>query len=134
AAFFFARLAEEAAEPVLRRLLDAFSRDEFRHTQAIADVLQRRVQRDPALVEPVLEAALHFTHYGAEAVDVGPTAAGPDLTAASSRARPPGRHGLQPPGGAGVWPQSGGVQEARRRRPPAAARGAQPGVNRAERG
>jgi hypothetical protein len=81
AAFFFARGADEAREPVLRDLLKAFSRDEFRHAQAIADVLQRRLQRQPEGVEDALRAALHFSHYGKAAVEVVPTADEHDLPA-----------------------------------------------------
>ena len=81
AGFFFTRLAREVEEPVLRTILDAFARDEFRHTQGIADVLERRVRRDPSLSERVLEAAARFRHYGNDAVEAVPTAEETDLTA-----------------------------------------------------
>lgn len=83
AAYFFARVAEEAREPVLGGLLRAFSREEFRHAQGLADVLKRRVASDKTgqTAEAILQAAQHFHHYGAEAVALVPRASEYDLTA-----------------------------------------------------
>ena len=81
AAYFFAGLSREAAEPVLRRLLIEFARDEFRHAEAVGDVLRRRTREGTAVATQVLEAAEQFTHYGADVVETVPTAETPAFQA-----------------------------------------------------
>jgi hypothetical protein len=68
AVYFFRRLGEQAAEPVLKGLLALISADEVRHAQSASDLLARRIATDPSTVERVLNAAADFRHYGSEAV------------------------------------------------------------------
>ncbi|MGQ0642003.1 MAG: hypothetical protein ACT4P6_14730 [Gemmatimonadaceae bacterium] len=70
AAYFFLRLSRRTREPVLRELLGAMARDEFRHSAAARDVLKGRVDRGEAAPSDVLSAAEHFRHYGSDVVDV----------------------------------------------------------------
>lgn len=70
AAYFFLRISRRTREPVLRELLGHMARDEFRHSASAGDVLKKRVDRDPALVQQVLAAAERFRHYGSDVVEV----------------------------------------------------------------
>jgi hypothetical protein len=74
AAYFFRRLAERAEEPVLAELLRYIAADEVRHAQSASDLIAKRLARDPALADRVLEAAVGFHHYGEEAVGQVPVA------------------------------------------------------------
>jgi hypothetical protein len=68
ASYFFHRLSEQAAEPVLKNLLERIAADEIRHAQSAADLIAKRIAADPDLVPQVLDAAKHFSHHGAEVV------------------------------------------------------------------
>jgi hypothetical protein len=74
AAYFFRRLGEQAAEPVLAQLLSLIAADEVRHAQSASDLLAKRIAADPAVATRVLEAAADFRHYGSEAVTEVPVA------------------------------------------------------------
>lgn len=74
AAYFFRRLAAQAAEPVLRRLLLLIAADEVRHAQGAADLVSKRIAADSAVRERVLRAAAGFRHFGEEAVGQVPVA------------------------------------------------------------
>jgi hypothetical protein len=74
AAYFFRRLGEQPAEPVLRRLLQLIAADEVRHAQSASDLIAKRIAADPALVPRVLDAAASFHHFGEEAVGAVPVA------------------------------------------------------------
>ena len=87
ASWFFRRLAEQAREPVLVRLLGLIARDEVRHAQSASDLIARRVASDPSLAPRVLEAAAGFRHYGDEVVGRVPVALAGDLAAIKSFAR-----------------------------------------------
>ena len=81
AAYFFLRLAEQAREPILRRLLSFMGRDEVRHAQGAFRVLETRLAADPNLKDEVLRAALTFRHYGLDVVDEVPVAVQNDIEA-----------------------------------------------------
>jgi hypothetical protein len=81
AAYFFLRLSRQVAEPVLRRIAEFISKDEFRHTQFAFDLLLPRVRDDNGARERVLSAALHFRHVGADVVPYVPIAEKNDLQA-----------------------------------------------------
>ena len=66
ASYFFHRLSEQAAEPVLKNLLERIAADEIRHAQSAADLIAKRIAADPDVVPQVLDAAMHFTHHGAD--------------------------------------------------------------------
>jgi hypothetical protein len=70
AAYFFLRISRRTNEPVLKELLGYMARDEFRHSASAGDVLQKRIDRDPAVARQVLAAAERFRHYGSDVVDV----------------------------------------------------------------
>jgi rubrerythrin len=74
AAYFFRRLAERAEEPVLAELLRYIAADEVRHAQSASDLIAKRLGRDPALADRVLDAAVSFHHYGEEAIGQVPVA------------------------------------------------------------
>jgi hypothetical protein len=63
-AHHFHRLAEECEEPVLRELLTLMTADETRHAQCIGDLIAKRVVGDRAMASRVLDAAVHFHHFG----------------------------------------------------------------------
>lgn len=81
AAYFFLRLARQAAEPVLREIGGFIAQDEFRHTQFAFDLLAPRVAADAGARERVLRAAAEFTHLGADVVPHVPVAEKNDLGA-----------------------------------------------------
>jgi hypothetical protein len=74
AAFHFMKDAKRARDPVLRHILKLVGRDELRHTQFAYDLLALRIQRDPAEVINVQEAARAFRHIGLEVVAEVPIA------------------------------------------------------------
>lgn len=74
AAYFFRRLGEQAAEPVLKQLLALIAADEVRHAQSAADLIAKRIAADAGVRLRVLDAAAEFRHYGAEAVGAVPVA------------------------------------------------------------
>jgi hypothetical protein len=74
ASYFFRRLAEQAAEPVLRELLGLIAADEVRHAQSASDLIDKRIAADRSLVPRVLHAAAHFRHFGEQAIGAVPVA------------------------------------------------------------
>lgn len=74
AAYFFRRLAAQAAEPVLADFLARIAADEVRHAQSASDLIAKRIEGDPGLIPDVLEAAASFQHYGTEVVSEIPVA------------------------------------------------------------
>lgn len=74
AAYFFRRLAEQAAEPVLAGVLRRIAADEVRHAQSASDLIEKRIAADSSVVPAVLEAAASFRHYGGEVVTDIPVA------------------------------------------------------------
>lgn len=65
AAAFFRDLSELAREPVLKALLRRLGAEEVAHSRFAAELLERRIERDPALGRRVLECARSFRHVGA---------------------------------------------------------------------
>ena len=74
AAYFFRRLAAQAEEPQLAKLLDLIAADEVRHAQSASDLIAKRVRADRSIVPRVLRAAAGFKHYGSEVVGTVPVA------------------------------------------------------------
>jgi rubrerythrin len=74
ASYFFRRLGEQAEEPVLVELLKWIAADEVRHAQSASDLIAKRIAADPDLVARVLDAAIHFRHFGEEAIGEVPVA------------------------------------------------------------
>lgn len=87
ASYFFRRLAEQTREPVLARLLGLIAADEVRHAQSASDLIAKRIDADPSLVDEVLEAAAHFHHFGERAVGEVPVAMPGDPIAIATFAR-----------------------------------------------
>ena len=87
ASYFFRRLGEQTAEPVLRELLGWIAADEVRHAQNASDLIAKRVALDPGLIPSVLSAAAHFRHFGEEAVDSVPVSLPGDPLAIRTFAR-----------------------------------------------
>jgi hypothetical protein len=86
--YFFRRLGEQAAEPVLAELLSLIAADEVRHAQSASDLIAKRIAADRAAVVPrVLDAAAHFHHFGERAVGTVPVAMPGDPLAIRSFAR-----------------------------------------------
>ena len=81
AAYFFLRLARQAAEPVLAQIAGHIARDEFRHTQFAFDLLDVRLKQDPGLRDRVLQTGLDFRHVGADVVSSVPVSEKNDLAA-----------------------------------------------------
>ena len=81
AAYFFRRLAENAREPVLERVLRRIAADEVRHAQSASDLIAKRIRADRALVGRVLNAANSFEHYGSAVVPEVPVAMHGDAVA-----------------------------------------------------
>src|SRR5215207_6513351 len=61
--------------------------DEVRHAQAASDLLATRIASDPGIVPAVLEAAVHFHHFGEQVVADVPVALPGDPRAIRSFAR-----------------------------------------------
>jgi hypothetical protein len=87
ASYFFRRIGEQATDPVLAELLTFIAADEVRHAQAASDLLQARIASDPRVVPAVLDAAVHFHHFGEQAVADVPVALPGDPLAIRSFAR-----------------------------------------------
>lgn len=81
ASYFFRRLGDQAREPVLSRLLATIAADEVRHAQGASDLLAKRVAADPSNAHRILDAAVHFRHYGEYAVAAVPVAMTGDAVA-----------------------------------------------------
>ena len=87
ASYFFRRVGEQATDPVLAELLAFIAADEVRHAQAASDLLAARIASDPTVVSAVLDAAVHFHHFGEQAVADVPVALPGDPLAIRSFAR-----------------------------------------------
>ena len=74
ASYFFRRLGERAAEPVLAELLALIAADEVRHAQSASDLIAKRIAADPTVIPRVLDAAYGFHHFGEEVVGAVPVA------------------------------------------------------------
>jgi hypothetical protein len=85
--YFFRRLGQRQAEPVLSGLLSRIAADEVRHAQSASDLIAKRIAADPSLVSAVLDAAAHFRHFGEEAVGSVPVAMAGDPLAIRTFAR-----------------------------------------------
>jgi rubrerythrin len=81
ASYFFRRLGEDSDEPVLAKLLRLIAADEVRHAQGASDLIAKRIAADPSNARRVLDAAVHFRHYGEQAVDAFPVAMAGDAIA-----------------------------------------------------
>lgn len=84
---FFRRLAEQAPDPVLADLLRLIAADEVRHAQSAADLIARRIAADRGIVPQVLAAAVHFRHFGEQALGEVPVAMPGDPLAIRTFAR-----------------------------------------------
>lgn len=87
ASYFFRRLAGQAQEPVLQRILTLIAADEVRHAQSASDLLAKHVRSDPTARERILEAAVQFKHFGGEVVGDVPVAMPGDETAIQTFAK-----------------------------------------------
>jgi hypothetical protein len=87
ASYFFRRLGERTREPVLAELLTFIAADEVRHAQSAADLIEKRIARDPSISARVLEAATSFHHFGERAIGDVPVAIPGDPLAIRSFAR-----------------------------------------------
>lgn len=85
--YFFRRLGEQTTEPVLADLLSRISADEVRHAQSASDLLAKRIAVDESVIPRVLEAAIHFHHFGEQAVGTVPVAQPGDPIAIQTFAR-----------------------------------------------
>jgi rubrerythrin len=72
--YFFRRLGEQAEDNVLADLLSRIAADEVRHAQSASDLIAKRIAADPSLIPQVLDAALHFHHFGEQAIGKVPVA------------------------------------------------------------
>jgi hypothetical protein len=81
AAYFFLRLARQAREPVLAGIAAFIAKDEFRHTQFAFDLLDARLEENPARRDCVLQAASAFRHVGSDVVGTVPISEKNDLPA-----------------------------------------------------
>ncbi len=85
--YFFRRLGEQSTEPVLADLLSKISADEVRHAQSASDLIAKRIAADESLIPRVLEAAIHFRHFGEQAIGTVPVAQPGDPIAIQTFAR-----------------------------------------------
>ena len=81
AAHSFFKDSRASKEPVLKHILHLVAQDEVRHSQFGYELLAQRVGRQPEEKAVVLDAARHFTHFGALVVDEVPVAEKNDFTA-----------------------------------------------------
>lgn len=81
AAHSFFKDSRASKEPVLKHILHLVAQDEVRHSQFGYELLAQRVGRQPDEKAVVLDAARHFTHFGALVVDEVPVAEKNDFTA-----------------------------------------------------
>jgi hypothetical protein len=72
--YFFRRLGEQAEDDVLADLLSRIADDEVRHAQSASDLIAKRVAADPRVIPEVLDAAVHFHHFGEQAIGAVPIA------------------------------------------------------------
>jgi hypothetical protein len=87
ASYFFRRVGEQATDPVLAELVAFIAADEVRHAQAASDLVAARIASDPGIVPVVLDAAIHFHHFGEQVVPEVPVALPGDPLAIRSFAR-----------------------------------------------
>lgn len=87
ASYFFRRVGEQVQDQPLAELLSLIAADEVRHAQAASDLIAARIARDPGIRPAVLEAAVHFHHFGEQAVPDVPVAFPGDPLAIRSFAR-----------------------------------------------
>ena len=85
--YFFRRLGEQAEDHVLADLLSRISDDEVRHAQSASDLIAKRIAADPQLIPQVLDAALHFHHFGERAIGAVPVAQPGDAIAIQTFAK-----------------------------------------------
>jgi hypothetical protein len=85
--YFFRRLGEQTTEPVLADLLSRISADEVRHAQSASDLIAKRIAADESVIPRVLEAAIHFRHFGEQAIGTVPVAQPGDPIAIQTFAR-----------------------------------------------
>lgn len=85
--YFFRRLGEQAEDQVLADMLSMIAADEVRHAQSASDLIAARIATDPAVIPRVLEAALHFHHFGEQAIGTVPVAQPGDAVAIQTFAR-----------------------------------------------
>jgi rubrerythrin len=62
---FFTDLSEIATEPLLKTMLTDFSTQEATHSEFALELLEKRLQSNPALKDSILQHALNYTHIGA---------------------------------------------------------------------
>lgn len=87
ASYFFRRVGEQVQDQPLAELLSLIAADEVRHAQAASDLIASRIARDPDLRWAVLDAAVHFHHFGEQVVPDVPVAFPGDPLAIRSFAR-----------------------------------------------
>ena len=85
--YFFRRLGEQTTEPVLAGLLSKIAADEVRHAQSASDLIAKRIAADESVISRVLDAAIHFRHFGEQAVGKVPVAQPGDPIAIQTFAR-----------------------------------------------
>jgi hypothetical protein len=85
--YFFRRLSEQAVEPVLVELLRFIAADEVRHAQSAAELIGKRIAADPSIIPFVLQASVHFRHFGERAIGEVPVALPGDPVAIRTFAR-----------------------------------------------
>lgn len=85
--YFFRRLGEQAEDQVLADMLSMIAADEVRHAQSASDLIAARIAADPSVIPRVLDAALHFHHFGEQAIGTVPVAQPGDAVAIQTFAR-----------------------------------------------
>ncbi len=85
--YFFRRLGERAEDPVLADMLSMIAADEVRHAQSASDLIAARIAADSSVIPRVLDAALHFHHFGEQAIGTVPVAQPGDAVAIQTFAR-----------------------------------------------
>jgi len=85
--YFFRRLGEQAEDPVLADMLAMIAADEVRHAQSASDLIAARIAADATVIPRVLDAALHFHHFGEQAIGTVPVAQPGDAVAIQTFAR-----------------------------------------------
>lgn len=85
--YFFRRLGEQAEDPVLADMLAKIAADEVRHAQSASDLIAARIAADVTVIPRVLDAALHFHHFGEQAIGTVPVAQPGDAVAIQTFAR-----------------------------------------------
>ena len=85
--YFFRRLGEQSEESVLSDMLSKIAADEVRHAQSASDLIAKRIAADSSLIPRVLDAALHFHHFGEQAIGTVPVAQPGDPIAIQTFAR-----------------------------------------------